>query len=228
MGHVTLTSSQVRNPANLEKSLIITGPNAAGKTTYVRAIFTNIILAQSLGIACASHAYILPVHAWGTFMRISDTLGTSSLFEAEVKRCAELINQAQTISVQGKRAIYFLDEPMHSTPPIEGSATSKAVIEYIGAIPNVRILVTTHYHDLVSMKPRLFKNVSMDAIEQTTGTGAGTGAGSSSTYIFPYKIQNGPSFKCIALELLEVNKLPSIVVAEAIKIKNNYIKKLSI
>jgi len=224
MGHITLASSQVRNPANLEKSLIITGPNAAGKTTYVRAIFTNIILAQSLGIACASHAYILPIHALGTFMRISDTLGTSSLFEAEVKRCAELITQAQTISEQGKRAIYFLDEPMHSTPPIEGSATSKAVIEYIGAIPNVRILVTTHYHDLVSMKPRLFTNVSMDAIEQKCDTDTDT----YSTYIFPYKIQKGPSFKCIALELLEVNKLPSIVVAEAIKIKNNYIDKLRI
>jgi DNA mismatch repair ATPase MutS len=57
----------------------------------------------------------------------------------------------------------------------------------------------------------------MDAIEQEDGT-----------YIFPYKLQNGPSFKCIALELLEVNKLPSIVVAEAIKIKNNYIDKLRI
>ena len=177
MGHITLSNTQIRNPSNLNKSLIITGPNAAGKTTYVRAIFTNIILAQSIGIVCASNAYILPVHALGTFMRISDTLGTSSLFEAEVKRCAELITQATQISAQGKRAIYFLDEPMHSTPPIEGSATSKAVIEYIGSIPNVRILVTTHYHELVNMNPLLFKNISMDAIEQSDGT-----------YIFPYKI----------------------------------------
>ena len=215
MGHITLPNKQIRNPANLNKSLIITGPNAAGKTTYVRAIFTNIILAQSIGITCASNAYILPVHALGTFMRISDTLGTSSLFEAEVKRCAELINQAIQISAEGKRAIYFLDEPMHSTPPIEGSATSKAVIEYIGSIPNVRILVTTHYHELVNMNPLLFKNISMDAIEQTDGT-----------YIFPYKIQHGPSFKCIALELLEANKLPNEIVKEAIKNKNDYIKKL--
>lgn len=216
MGHITLSNSQVKNPASLEKSLIITGPNAAGKTTYVRAIFTNIILSQSLGIACATRAYVVPVHALGTFMRISDSLGTSSLFEAEVKRCAELINQAEEISAQGKKAIYFLDEPMHSTPPIEGSATSKAVITYIGSISNVRILVTTHYHDLVSMNPKLFKNVSMDAIETN-----------DKTYIFPYKIQSGPSFKCIALELLEANKLPSSIVEEAIKIKNIYINKLA-
>lgn len=215
MGHITLDHEQIRNPASLQKSLIITGPNAAGKTTYVRAIFTNIILAQSLGIACAYSARVLPVHALGTFMRISDTLGTSSLFEAEVKRCAELITQAEMISSENKHAIYFLDEPMHSTPPIEGSATSKAVISYIGSIPNVRILVTTHYHDLVSMNYTLFKNVSMDAIETTPRN-----------YIFPYKIQSGPSFKCIALELLEANKLPSSIVNEAIRIKDNYIKNL--
>ena len=218
MGHITLTDTktlQIKNPASLNKSLIITGPNAAGKTTYVRSIFTNIILSQTIGIACAAYAKILPVHALGTFMRISDTLGTSSLFEAEVKRCAELITQATQIAAEGKRAIYFLDEPMHSTPPIEGSATSKAVIEYIGSIPNIRILVTTHYHDLVSMKPRLFKNVSMDAIEQPNGS-----------YVFPYKIQSGPSFKCIALELLEANKLPKEIVIEAIKIKNNHINRL--
>jgi len=218
MGHITLTDTktkQIKNPASLKKSLIITGPNAAGKTTYVRAIFTNIILSQTIGIACAKFAKILPVHALGTFMRISDTLGTSSLFEAEVKRCAELIKQATQIAAENKRAIYFLDEPMHSTPPIEGSATSKAVIEYIGSIPNIRILVTTHYHDLVTMKPQLFKNISMDAIVQSDGS-----------YIFPYKIQSGPSFKCIALELLEANKLPKEIVNEAIKIKNEYIKKL--
>ena len=213
MGHVSLNNTQIKNPANLNKSLIITGPNAAGKTTYVRAILTNIILSQSLGIACASSAYINPVHALGTFMRISDVLGTSSLFEAEVKRCAELISQAEKIALEGKRALYFLDEPMHSTPPIEGSATSKAVIEYIAHITGVHILVTTHYHDLVTMSPELFQNISMDAIEQHDGS-----------YVFPYKIQNGPSFKCIALELLEANKLPRLIVDEAIKIKNKYIE----
>ena len=216
MGHITLKNAQIKNPANLSKSLIITGPNAAGKTTYVRSILTNIILSQSIGIVCASSAYICPVHALGTFMRISDVLGTSSLFEAEVKRCSELIKQAEQIAVEGKRALYFLDEPMHSTPPIEGSATSKAVIEYIAKIPGVHILVTTHYHDLVTMTPKLFRNISMDAIEQEDGS-----------YKFPYKLQNGPSFKCIALELLEANKLPRIIVDEAIKIKNNYIKGLA-
>jgi len=217
MGHVTLPSTQVKNPVSLEKSLIITGPNAAGKTTYVRSLLTNIILSQSMGIACATRAHVVPIHALGTFMRISDELGTSSLFEAEVKRCAELIEQAEAVAAAGHRAMYFLDEPMHSTPPIEGSATSKAVIEYIGKIPGVRVLVTTHYHDLTSMSPSLFFNVSMDAV----AIDVAVTSHAATQYTFPYRIQRGPSYKCIALELLEKNKLPIAIVQEAIRIKNS-------
>jgi DNA mismatch repair ATPase MutS len=54
----------------------------------------------------------------------------------------------------------------------------------------------------------------MDAIEESKGS-----------YIFPYKIQKGPSFKCIALELLDKNKLPHAIVSEAIAIKNAMINK---
>lgn len=214
MGHICLSTSrsmsrkQVRNPAALDKSLIITGPNAAGKTTYVRSILTNIILSQSLGIACARSAHVAPVHALGSFIRISDQLGESSLFEAEVARCAELIALAEATSAVGKYATYFLDEPMHSTPPVEGAATSRAVIEYIGRLPGVKVLVTTHYHDVTSMDQSIFHNVSMDAVL------------AKDAYVFPYKIQRGPSFKCIALELLEKNKLPTPIVKEAIRLKN--------
>lgn len=208
MGHICLDDNQVRNPVSLKKSLIVTGPNAAGKTTYVRSLLTNIILSQTLGMAYAKKGIVRVVDALGTFMRISDVLGSESLFEAEVHRCAELITQAEHMSAAGKTATYFLDEPMHSTPPTEGSATSRAVIEYIGGLPGIRVIVTTHYHDLTSMKPELFYNVSMDAISLDDGT-----------FNFPYKIHSGPSFKCIALELLDKNKLPAHVVAEAIRIK---------
>ena len=218
----TLPTEQVRNPASLTKSLIITGPNAAGKSTYVRSILTNIILSQSLGIVCAERAHIVPLHAIGTFMRISDQLGTSSLFEAEVKRCAELISQAEKTSMSGLRATYFLDEPMHSTPPIEGSATSKAVLEYIGKLPGVTVLITTHYHDIVTMDSEYFHNISMDAIAEVYTDDEGH---DKTSYTFPYKIQRGPSFKCIALELLEKNQLPHTIVQEAIRIKDQLLQR---
>ena len=212
MGHILL-DKQVKNPLSLNKNLIITGPNAAGKTTYVRAVCTNTIFAQTFGIACALRAEVLIVHAIGSFMRIEDSLGQSSLFEAEAKRCAELLEQAEKISFSQKRALYFLDEPMHSTPPIEGCATSMAVIEYMGRLPGIRLLVTTHYHDCIKLEDMhsdYFQNISMDAfINDTTGL-----------YMFPYKIKNGASIKCIALELLHEKKLPKPLIARAIVLKN--------
>jgi len=216
MGHIILQDTQVKNPVSLTHSLIITGPNAAGKSTYVRGICTNYILAQTFGIASALKANINPVHAIGSFIRISDELGKLSLFEAEAKRCAELIKQAEEISRSGKTAIYFLDEPMHSTPPIEGTATSIAVIEHIGNLPGIKLLVTTHYHDIIKLgDDKLFKNISVEAniIENDI-------VNCSYKYNFPYKIKSGHSRQCIALELLSDKNLPKKIIKRAIEVKN--------
>jgi len=220
MGHVMLTPEQTRNPVSLGKSLIITGPNAAGKTTYVKGICVNYILSQTFGIACARKAEILPVHAIGSFIRISDELGKLSLFESEAKRCAELIKQANDISNSGQRAIYFLDEPMHSTPPIEGTSTSIAVIEHIGKLPGMKLLVTTHYHDIINLgidaeMKKYFRNISVEAklIESDIEN-------CSYKFKFPYRIKKGHSRQCIALELLSEKEMPKDVIKRAIEVKN--------
>jgi DNA mismatch repair ATPase MutS len=102
---------------------------------------------------------------------------------------------------------------MHSTPPIEGSATSMAVIEYMGKLPNIRLMVTTHYHECIELEkihPDYFQNISMDAfVDKLTGL-----------YTFPYKIKKGASIKCIALELLNEKKLPKQLIQRAIVLKN--------
>lgn len=212
MGHPALHDAQVRNPAALSKSLIITGPNAAGKTTYVKAICMNMVLAQSLGVVCAKKATVLPVHAMQSFLRVHDLIGKESLFEAEVHRCAKMIHEAKELHQKNMNAIYFLDEPMHSTPPMEGAATAMAVLKYLGSFENIRVILTTHYHHI----PRLeresskFMNISMDAIETKDGRG----------FQFPYKIRKGPSYQCIALELLEHKDFPPEVIESAIELKN--------
>lgn len=216
MGHVLLGTTQVCNPCTLDKSLVITGPNAAGKTTYTKALCANIILSQSLGIARATEAHIAPVHAIGSFMRVTDTVGKQSLFEAEVKRCSEICQQAHTAVSAGKRAVYFLDEPMHSTPPLEGTATSFAVLEYLGKLPGVKVVLTTHYHELRILGVEAsdyFKNISMEAIASDKG------------FIFPYTIRSGASLQSIALELLDEKDLHPSIVKRAINIKEKLLSQ---
>lgn len=211
MGHPLLTH-QVRNPANLEKNIIITGPNAAGKTTYMKAVCCNILLAQSLGVVCASKASINIVHAIGSFIRVSDTVGKDSLFEAEAKRCADMLDEARTIHENKQNAIYFLDEPMHSTPPTEGAATAMAVVKHLGSIEGIRVFVTTHYHSMIHLEnesPDCFHNISMEAIPQENGK-----------FRFPYRLRRGASRQCIAIELLKEKGFPSTFVKSAIEMKN--------
>jgi DNA mismatch repair ATPase MutS len=212
MGH-PLLRRQVLNPLSLHKNIIITGPNAGGKTTYMKSICANIVLAQSIGYVCATRNEISTVHAIGTSIRVHDSVGSESLFEAEVKRCSSIALEARDISDAGKRAVYFLDEPMNSTPPIEGAATTMSIASYVGSLKGVRLFITTHYHEvtrLEEMHPSDWKNVSMEAIfDSNTGS-----------YKFPYRIRAGPSFQCIALEILKERDLPDEIVDTAIEMKN--------
>lgn len=212
MGHPMLPCCQVRNPLLMQKNIIITGPNAAGKTTYMKAICANMILAQSLGICCATSAIVCPVHSILSSMNIIDTVGKESLFEAEVRRCALLVKQANAVKESNTRALFFLDEPMHSTPPTEGTATAMAVAEYLGNTSGVFVFLTTHYHHVTTLEniyPDKWLNISMEAIENKDGS-----------FTFPYKLKKGSSTQCIALELLKERALPDAVIKSAIEMKN--------
>jgi DNA mismatch repair ATPase MutS len=135
----------------------------------------------------------------------------ASLFEAEVTRCATMIEKAKEANETGRRALFLLDEPMHSTPPIEGAATAMATVEKLAEYENVRVLCTTHYHDLArleKLESSRFMNVSMECVQGRQG------------FLFPYRLRKGPSFQCIALELLASKQIPEDVVARAIEIKN--------
>jgi hypothetical protein len=206
-----LKSDQISNPINLNKNIIVTGPNAGGKTTYVKTILANVILGQTIGITYSLRSQIILYDTINSFMRVSDILGTRSYFEAEAEYCLNMINKAVSISAQNKRGLFLMDEPMHSTPPTEGMATAYAVIEYLSKLNGISLIITTHFHKLVKLEelyPEKFINLSVDAIPH------------NNRYIFPYKIKRGYSYLCIAIELLDIKEFPTIIIDNAIKMKN--------
>ena len=206
-----LKEDQIANPINLDKNIIVTGPNAGGKTTYVKTILANVILAQTIGITYSLRSQIILYDTINSFMRVSDILGTRSYFEAEAEYCLNMINKAVEISNKNKKGLFLMDEPMHSTPPTEGMATAYAVIEYLSKLNGITLIITTHFHRLVKLEelyPTKFINLSVDAIPH------------NNKYIFPYKIKRGYSYLCIAIELLDIKEFPSIIIDNAIKMKN--------
>ena len=206
-----LNNEQISNPINLDKSIIVTGPNAGGKTTYVKTILSNVILSQTFGITYSLKSNMIIYDTINSFMRVSDELGNKSYFEAEAEYCLNMINKATLLNENGEKGLFLMDEPMHSTPPTEGMATAYAVIEYLSKISGISLIITTHFHKLVELEkiyPNKFINLSVDAIPEDNG------------YYFPYKIRNGHSYLCIAIELLDIKDFPKEIIDNAIKMKN--------
>ena len=208
-----LSSNQVSNPVNLAKNIIITGVNAGGKTTYVKSITINIILAQTLGIIYAIKGNVYLYDAITSFMRVSDEVGSKSYFEAETEYCNNMINVADNLYKLNKRGLFLMDEPMHSTPPIEGVAVAFSVAEYLANIKGMTLIITTHFHNLIELEEKyksLFINLNVNA----------TFNENTKTYDFNYKINRGGSKQIIAIELLEKNKFNKKIINSAIEMKN--------
>lgn len=208
-----LSSNQISNPVNLSKNIIITGVNAGGKTTYVKSITVNILLAQTLGIINAIKGNIYLYDAITTFMRVSDEVGSKSYFEAETEYCNNMINIAEDLSKKNKRGLFLMDEPMHSTPPIEGVAVAFSVAEYLANIKGMTLIITTHFHNLIELEDKyksLFINLNVNATYNEN----------TKSYEFNYKINRGGSKQIIAIELLEKNKFNKNIINSAIEMKN--------
>jgi len=219
-----LNDNQIPNPVNLEKNLIITGVNAGGKTTYVKSIVSNVILSQTLGIINGIKGNIRIYDAVISFMRISDEVGVKSYFEAETDCCSKMIDIADIISKENKQGLFVLDEPMHSTPPIEGMSVAYSIIKYLGKLKGISIIITTHFHKLIKLvdtHPN-FINLSVNAfIDNTNNNNTNN---NNNEYKFDYKIKRGGSKQTIAIELLKKHKLNDEIINDAIKIKNSAIE----
>jgi len=206
-----LSDHQVPNPVDLNKNMIITGVNAGGKTTYVKAIASNIILAQSFGIINATRGDLYLYDAVISFMRVSDDVGVKSYFEAETNCCSNMIEIADDLYKNNKKGLFVLDEPMHSTPPIEGMSVAYSIAKYLGKMNGINVIITTHFHklmDLENEENNRFINLSVSATKN------------NDKYEFDYKINKGGSKQTIAIELLKKHKLHDEIIISAIEIKN--------
>ena len=138
--------SVVKNSVTLNKNLILTGPNASGKTTTIKAIFLNVLLTQQFGVGCYNGASITPFKHLHCYLNIPDTMGRDSLFQAEARRCKKMIDDISANS-HGKHLCMF-DELFSGTNPEEAVDSSERFIRYITKQPNVKWVLTTHFNKL--------------------------------------------------------------------------------
>jgi len=185
---------------------LITGPNAAGKSTLVKAVATNVLLAQTLGFAFATEATITPFAWICTHINIPDCKGIESLFQAEMNRCGACVDVVRTLP-PSELGLIVLDEIFNSTNVVEGISGAYAILDTLSQHPNACTLITTHYPYLAKL-PR-FKKLRMDADISEDGR-----------ISFPYKLRKGVSRQYIAVEMLR-EKFDPIIVEKALAVKRS-------
>ena len=138
--------SPVKNNVTIDKKIIITGPNAAGKTTVIKSTLMNIILSQQIGYGFYEKAEIKPYDYLHCYLNIPDTSGRDSLFQAESRRCKEILDCLE--KNHDKTHFCIFDELYSGTNPYEAVASAYGYIDYLSTKKNVDLMLTTHYIEL--------------------------------------------------------------------------------
>jgi hypothetical protein len=137
------TKHPVKNSYTLS-NMIITGPNASGKTTFIKGTMINLLLSQQIGHGFYKKATICPYEQFFSYINIPDTSSRDSLFQAEARRCKEILNEVE----HGKRIFCIFDELFSGTNPKEASSSAIALLSFLSKQSNFTFLLTTHFIDV--------------------------------------------------------------------------------
>ena len=141
--HPCISDNIVGNTVDMSNNIIITGPNAAGKTTLLKTTVINVLLAQQIGYGFHQGGYITPFHSIHCYLNIPDTNARDSLFQAEARRCVDILKCIE--QDKNKKHFCIFDELYSGTNPYEAVATAYSYLDFITENPNIRFMLTTHY-----------------------------------------------------------------------------------
>jgi DNA mismatch repair protein MutS len=185
------------------KIYLLTGPNMAGKSTFLRQNALIAILAQAGSFVPAKAAHIGIVDALFSRVGAADDLARGrSTFMVEMVETAAILNQA------GPRALVILDEIGRGTATFDGLSIAWAVIEHLHAENCCRALFATHYHELTALSARLPRlvNVTM-SVKEWKGD-----------VVFLHEVIPGAADHSYGIHVAKLAGLPPPVIARARKI----------
>lgn len=154
-------SDAVKNTVDLSNNIIITGPNASGKTTVIKTTAINILFTQQFGAGYYSKCALKPYTQIHSYLNIPDTSGRDSLFQAEARRCKEILDIVD--SAKDERHFCIFDELFSGTNAEEATVASVGLLNYIQSKPNVDFMLTTHFTNVPNKIAGRIMNMKMDA-----------------------------------------------------------------
>jgi len=196
--------------------LLITGPNMAGKSTYMRQMAITVIMAQIGCFVPASYATLPIFDAIFTRIGASDDLVSGeSTFMVEMNEANKAISEAT------ENSLILFDELGRGTATFDGMALAQSIIEYIHEKIKAKTFFSTHYHELTDLENNLnnLKNIHVSAHEE------------DGKITFLHKIKEGSIDKSYGIHVAKLASLPDTVIKRAdqiLKIYENQEKKRDI
>jgi energy-coupling factor transporter ATP-binding protein EcfA2 len=184
----------VKNTVSLKKNIVLTGPNASGKTTILKTTAINVILSQQVGAGFyGDGTVVVPFDHIHSYLNIPDTSERDSLFQAESRRCKEILDKVSL----GDRHFCIFDELYSGTNPTSAVKAAHALLSYMAKNPRIRFCLTTHYVDLCE---RLQKNEQIVLCKMDTTV---TDTDDDKHVNFTYKIAKGISTVDVVWNILK-------------------------
>ena len=184
-----------------QKSILLTGSNMSGKTSFIRTIGINVITGLTLN-TCFAESFSMPRMGLHSAIRISDDLmNDKSYYFEEVLTIKEMIDKSET----GKPQLFLLDEIFKGTNTVERISAGKAVLSYLTRSENL-VFVSTHdieLADLLNDEYELY-HFSEKVDHKTVD--------------FDYKLKDGRLKNRNAIRILQINDYPEDIIQEAIEI----------
>jgi DNA mismatch repair ATPase MutS len=179
-------------------SLLLTGTNMAGKTTFIKSLAVNLLLAQTLGV-CLARKAVLPAARLKTLINREDTLlAGQSYFYFEASELRRMLDDAQR---NGQEVWFVLDEVFRGTNTIERVAAAAAVLGHLAR--QGMVLATTHDHELTTLLSAQFDAYHFSEMIDGCQTR------------FDYRLREGPCTSRNAIKLLAVAGYPKEVIQVA-------------
>jgi len=206
-------SDYVPNDILMDKSvdvLLITGPNMAGKSTYMRQLAIIVIMAQ-IGCFVPCKSCTIPI-----FDKIFTRIGASDdLVSGESTFMVEMKEANKALSNATNESLILFDELGRGTATYDGMSLAEAILEYIHDNIHAKTLFSTHYHELTTMTKSLkkLKNVHVAANED------------DGNIVFLHKVINGAIDKSYGINVASLANLPKEVIDRASEILSVYENK---
>jgi energy-coupling factor transporter ATP-binding protein EcfA2 len=156
-----MNENPVLNDIDLSQNIMITGPNASGKTTILKALLINLLMSQQFGYGCYKKAQVKIYDIFHSYLNIPDTSGRDSLFQAEARRCKDIL--VSIVENPNNSHCCIFDEIYSGTNPTDAVSCATMYLEDMNNYKeNVDYVLTTHYIELCETFDKKICNLKMN------------------------------------------------------------------